>query len=53
MDFLLENKHVVEHQKIIVNHKEQIPQVNDFTAFLYMGRCKNQGSLKFFLRYVS
>ena len=27
-------------------------QVNDFSAFLCMGKCKNLESLKFFLRYT-
>ena len=36
--FSLEKKNVVEHQKITANHKEQISQVNDFGAFLSMGR---------------
>ena len=36
--------------KIIPSHKEEISQVNDFSTFLCMGRCKNLGSLKFFLR---
>ena len=35
------------------NHKEQIPPVNNFSASLPMGRYKNLGSLKFFLRYAS
>ena len=35
------------------SHKEQISQVNDFNAFLLMGRCKVLDSLKFFLRYMS
>ena len=60
MRFLLEktkktNKqknHVVERQ-ITANHKKQTYKVNDFSAFLYMERCKNLGSLKFFLRYAS
>jgi len=43
-------KHIAQHQKIIVNHKKtQTSEVNDFSAFLYMGRCKSQGSLKVFL----
>ena len=38
MNFLLEKKsrHVVEHQKITANPKEQTSQVNDFIAFLSM-----------------
>lgn len=39
-------------KKITAKHKEQISQVNDFSTFLCMGRCKNLGSLKFFLRCV-
>ena len=47
-------KHIAQHQKIIVNHKKtQTSEVNDFSAFLYMGRCKSQGSLKVFLWYAS
>ena len=29
-----------------------ISQVNDFSAYLCMGRCENLGSLKFSLRYA-
>ena len=39
-------------KKITANHEEQISQVNDFSAFLCMGKCKNLGSLKSFLRYA-
>ena len=39
--------------KLTANHKEQISQVNAFSAFLWMGRCKNLGLLKLFLRYTS
>ena len=35
-----------EHQKITVN--DQTPQVNEFSTFLHMGRCKSLGSLKSF-----
>ena len=35
------------------NHKEHISQVNTFGVFLCMGRYKNLGSLKFFLRCAS
>ena len=45
--------HVVKHQKITANHKKHAFQVNDFSVFLSMGRCKSLGSLKLFLRYVS
>lgn len=43
--FFAGKKHVVEHQKIAVNHKAQRSQVNDFGASLCMGRHKNIGSL--------
>lgn len=43
IDFLL-GKYVIKHGKITVNHKKQTSQVNDFSAFLCMGRCKNPGS---------
>ena len=39
---------MVKHQKVTVNPKEQISQVNDFSAFLPMGRCKSLGSLEIF-----
>ena len=48
--------HVVKHtswQKIITIHKNQTFQFDDFGAYLCMGRCKNLGSLKFFLTYTS
>ena len=40
-------------EKITVNHKEQLSQVNTFSAFLCMGRCKKLGLLEFFLRHPS
>ena len=53
MSFLLENKtkpkmnnNRVEHQ-IPANPEEETSQVNDFSAFLYMKRSKNLGSLSF------
>lgn len=45
-------KHVVQH-KNIANYKNQTSQVNNFSAFLYMGRCKRLSALKLFLRYES
>ena len=45
-------KNVVNHQKITDNYKEEVSQVNDFGTLLCM-RCKNQGSLKLSLRYLS
>lgn len=33
-------------------HKEQIFRVSDVSTFLYMGRCRNLGSLTFFLRHA-
>ena len=47
--------YVIKHispEKITGNHKEQISHVNDFSAFLYKGRYKNLGSLKFVFRYA-
>ena len=41
-----ENKRVTEHQKITANHKNQIPQGNDFSAFLCMGGCKSLSPLE-------
>ena len=46
--FSLEKNMLVEHQKIIANHKKQSSQVNDFSAFLFVGGCKNLCSLKVF-----
>ena len=48
----LKKKHVIKHHKILlVTHrkKEQTFQVNDFSAVLFMGRCKSLGSVKLFL----
>ena len=45
--------HIVNHKAITVNHTEQISQVNDFSVFPCMRRCKNLGSLKFAPRYAS
>ena len=39
--------------KFAAIYKEQISQVNDFSAVLWMGRCKDLVSLRFFLRYAS
>ena len=47
----LKKKHVIKHHKILlVTHrkKEQTFQVNDFSAVLFMGRCKSLGSVKLF-----
>lgn len=38
---------------LITKKKPQTAEANDFSAFLCMGRYRNLGSLKFFLRYVS
>ena len=35
-----QRNHVVEHQKMTANHKKQISQINDFSAFLCMRRFK-------------
>ena len=40
---------MVKHKTITAGHKEQISQVNDFSAFLNRRRCKNLGPLKLFL----
>ena len=39
---LLGKNHGTEHQKITVNHKEQTSQINEFSAFLFMEKCKNE-----------
>ena len=36
-------EHVVEHQKITTNYKEQKSQLNDFSA---MGKCRNLGIIE-------
>ena len=49
---LQKKKHVIKHHKILlVTHtqKDQTFQVNDFSAILFMGRCKSMGSVKLFL----
>lgn len=43
----------VRHQKMTANHKKQISQINDFSAFLCVGRWKSLGFLKAFLLYAS
>ena len=45
-------KTIFHHPEITANHKNQISQINDFHAFLCIGRCKSLGSLKLFLRYA-
>lgn len=40
--------HVVEHQKIIANNNR--PEGYNSSTFLYMGRHRNLGLLKFFLK---
>ena len=40
----------LSHQGSPTDHKEHIPQVNDFSAFVCLGRCQNLESLKFFLK---
>lgn len=49
----LGREHVVTHQKMAANHKEQPSRVGDFSAFLCMGKCKDLGSLKLLLRCAS
>ena len=46
-------KKKVKHQKNRAKDKSQTSQVNDFSAFLFMGRCESLGLLKSFLRYAS
>ena len=41
-------KHIVKHQNISANNKNQTSQVNDFSAFLCIERCKSLGALKLF-----
>ena len=38
---------------ITASPREQTSQVNDFSAFLCIGRFKDLGSLKLFLKYAS
>ena len=47
--------YIVKHRKSIANHRhrKQTSQVNDFSAFLYIGRWQSVGSLKSSLRYAS
>ena len=48
----LKKKHVIKHHKILLvtrRKKDQTFQVNDFSAVLFMGRCKSLGSVKLFL----
>ena len=44
LNFFCLEKNVVKHQEITANHKEQTCQVNDFSAFLCVGKCKTLGS---------
>ena len=48
MNFFAEEKTCSRTSKITANHKEQTSQVNDFSAFLHMGRCKNLGGVEIF-----
>ena len=41
--------HTVRQQKMTANHKKQTSQMNDFSAFLCVGRGKSLGVLKSFL----
>ena len=40
-------------KRLLLIKENQISQVKQFSAFLYMGRCKNLGSLKSFVSYTS
>ena len=42
-----------KNKRIAANHKKQVSQMNNFSAFLCMGRSKTLGSLKLFLRDAS
>ena len=42
-----------EHQKIVVNKRNQLSQVKDFSAFLCKGQYQSLGSLKSFFSYAS
>ena len=46
-------KKVAKYQKNTAKDKNQTSQDSDFTAFLFMKRCKSLGLLKSFLRYAS
>ena len=46
-------KHVIKDWMITANHKEQMSQFNDVSAFLCLGRYKSLGSLKLFFGYAS
>ena len=37
---------------IVLKEKKYKSQVNELTAFLYMGRCKSLDLLRLFLRYA-
>ena len=49
----IRNTHVIAHRKITAKHKNQTSQVNDFSAFPCMWRCKILGSLKLLLWFAS
>ena len=51
--FTGKKKKKVKYQKNRAKDKSQTSQVNDFSAFLFMGRCESLGLLKSFLRYAS
>lgn len=46
---VLQQKSGSKNTKLPLIKENQTPQVNEFTAFLYMGRCRGLGSLKSFL----
>ena len=45
-------KNIFHHPEITANHKNQISQINDFHAFLCIGRCKSLGASKLSLQYA-
>ena len=48
LNFFCLEKNVVKHQEITANHKKQTCQVNDFSVFFCMGKCKTLGSFDIF-----
>ena len=46
--FFFQEDHVVKHQNVTANHKEQTSQVKGFSASVLMRRCKNLESFENF-----
>ena len=51
-DFLQQKPGSRNIQSLLLIKENQTSQVNEFSAFLCMGRCKSLGSLKLFLWYA-